>query len=354
MKIFLVHHRCAISGVEVWLVELWRAFRALDHECELFFFDHGPMERQLPGECVAHFGDLEVCLRRVGQGRFDVVHADTTDWDVGIAAVRRLLCRPKLVVTAQSVPVAGWTSDTCDALVGCSAWLSRAQQAFTDLPVLTVQNGVDTRAFSPGEEICEGPPIVAWVGRGSDLDYKRIDRFAAMAAGLAKAGLRLWLADPDGPERVVPSAAATLRPIVEFWGPVPHEEMPSFFRRVAASGGCVVSTSSKEGLPFALLEAQACGCPVIGPATRGVGECVDPDYGGVLYAPGASARELGGLVLETIGDRVGMRWRRKACVQYARKHFSLERMAMDYLRVYSDAPYRPLGEVLRVGAGRVA
>jgi len=349
LRILLAHRRCAISGVESWLVDLWRAFRALGHACELFFFGGGPMAAQLPPGCVAHFGGLADGLLLVGRRAFDVVHADTIDWDVGIAALRGPAGPPRLVLTAQTAPVPAWTSANCDALVGCSEWLAAAQQALTDLPVQAVLNGVDTGAFTPCLEPGEGPPIVAWVGRGSDLRHKRIDRFAALAPALAAAGLRLRLADPDGPTRVPQAAAEALRHTAEFWGPVPRAAMPRFFREVAASGGCVVSTSSREGLPFALLEAQACGCPVIAPATRGVNECVDPAHGGVLYAPGAPPAELGRLVLDTLRDGAGMGWRRRACVQYVRRRFSLDRMARDYVRVYRGAASR---EVLRpLGAG---
>lgn len=350
LRILLAHQRCAISGVEAWLVDLWRAFRALGHTCELFFFYEGPMAPQLPAECVAHFGGLEDCRRLVERGGFDVVHAETTDWEVGIAAVRGLAGPPRLVLTAQTAPVSTWTSRNCDAVAGCSEWLAAAQQALTDLPVQVVPNGVDTTAFTPAAGPGDGPPIVAWVGRGSDLKLKRIDRFAAIAPALAAAGLRIRLADPDGPGRVLPAAAEALRPVVDFWGPVPREAMPRFFHEVAASGGCVVSTSRREGLPLALLEAQACGCPVIGPATRGVTECVDPAHGGVLYAPGAPAAELGRLVLDTLEDCAGMRWRRKGCVQYVRHRFSLDRMAREYLRIYRAACSRDAERPVAVGS----
>jgi glycosyltransferase involved in cell wall biosynthesis len=345
MKILLAHRQCRVSGVETWMAELSRSYRALGHECELFFFDRGLMASQLPADCSTHFGGLDDCLALVAQRRFDVVQAEATDWEVGIAVVRRLAGSTKLVITAQTAACPVWTSANCDALVACSGWVAREQQALTDIPVQHIPNAVDTTAFSPGNGRDGGSPIIAWVGRGSDLASKRIDRFAAIGPAVARAGFRVWLADPDGPQRVPPEAAEALLPIVDFWGFVPRHRMPAFFRRVAASGGCVVSTSRAEGLPFALLEAQACGCPVVGPNAPGVNECVEPAHGGVLYPLGLEAADLAGLILDAISDRGAMQWRREACVRYIRGRFGLQRMAQGYLRVYAAAPFHPVPRV---------
>src|SRR5207245_934228 len=105
----------------------------------------------------------------------------------------------------------------------------------------------------PFEGTPKGPPVVAWVGRGSDLGQKQIDKLAAIAPYLRCGGVRLWIADPDGPEKVIASAAQVLTPLAEFWGKVPHEKMSAFFRTVASTGGCVLSTSRFEGLPMAYL-----------------------------------------------------------------------------------------------------
>jgi hypothetical protein len=184
--------------------------------------------------------------------------------------------------------------------------------------------------------------------------HKRIDKFAAVAPTLHRAGLRIRIADPYGPdevERVAPEAARTLRPLAEFWGAVQKDKLPAFFQEVADSGGCVLSTSISEGLPMALLEAQACGCPVIGTNVRGVNEVVVQEYGGVLYPFETAPEELASLLIDTLRDTEGMRARRETCARRARERFSLERMAEDYLRIYREAldarRHSPVG--MRVG-----
>jgi len=329
-----------MGGVETLMIALASIYRHYGHECEIFFFEHGPMEPYLPKDCVVHFGGLADCMRLVRSRGFDVVHANSTDWEIGMSALHET--GAKLILTSHGWVVPGWTAANCDALAGCAEWLAREQQEYADFPIQVVLNGVDTDKFKIKESPATAPPIVAWVGRGVALEHKRIDKLAAIAPALHKAGVRLRLVEPYGPDKVAevtPEAVRILRPLVESWGRIPVERMPDFYQEVAASGGCLVSTSSYEGLPMTLLEAQACGCPVIGPDVCGVNECLDPAHGSVLYPFEMEADKLANLVIETLRDTERMRWRSEACARYMREQFSLQRMAEDYLCIYQEAPY---------------
>jgi glycosyltransferase involved in cell wall biosynthesis len=344
MRVLLVSHLCAIGGAETFMLVLRSGLEAAGHQCELMFFKHGPLERYLPGDAVVHFGDVADCVRLVARRDFDVVHARSSDWPMGLAAVRRV--GAKLIVTSHGLIGSTWTSTTCHALVACARWLADEQQRLTDLPVRVVLNGIDTHRFTPDAAAPPvGPPIVGWVGRGIER-RKRIDRCAAIAPALSEAGMRLWLAEPWGPEmvgpRTVPGAADTLKKLAEFWGPVATESMPDFYRTIAASGGCVVSTADWEGLPLVLLEAQACGCPVVAPDVRGTNECVTPDHGGVLYPADLPSVDLARLIIDTVSDTTRLRARGRQCADYVREQFSAVRMAAEYLRIYEQAPDRPV------------
>lgn len=334
------------------MIALSEELKSQGHECEMFFFERGTLEEYLPAGARVHFGDLADCMRLVEREGFDVVHANDASWHVGLGAVRK--AGAKLVVTAHGIKGArtapyGWNTGNCDAYVACSRWLARELQPDTDLPIQIVLNGIDTRKFTPSENrsLTESQPIVVWVGRGRSR-FKRLDKLAGIAQALRDEGVRLWVVDSHGYDGVAqqnPDVANKLRPLAEFWGGVTPDRMPEIYREVAASGGCIISTSSSEGLPLTLLEAQASGCPAIGPQIRGVNECVDPEHGGVLYPFETPADELASCVLGMLRDKEKWLWRSEVCVKYAREHFSLQRMTSEYVRLYRESPYRPQGSV---------
>lgn len=341
MTVLLVSNECALGGAETFILTLHAGLQARGHHCELFFFRHGPLERHLPPHAIVHFGNLADCVALVMRRRFDVVHARSSDWLVGVSALHRTGTR--LVVTSHGYVAPGWMHANCAAFVTCAAWLAAAHEPFTDISIRVVLNGIDVRKFSP-EPACtpSKPPIVAWVGRGIE-PRKRLDRFAAIASRLHAAGVRIRLAEPYGPEavaRVHPAAAETLRPLAEFWAAVSVDAMPQFYREVAASGGCLISTASWEGLPLTVLEAQACGCPVIASDVRGTDECVDPAHGGVLFPDTMDDEAVADLVLDTIRATTEMRSRQEACARHVRSRFSVERMIDEYLDVYTSTPSR--------------
>jgi glycosyltransferase involved in cell wall biosynthesis len=343
MKILLANDGCTIGGIETWMIALSSALRARGHTCELFFFRHGAMENYLPSGCVAHFGSVGDLLRLVDEQHFDIVHAHSGDFHLGISAVRAL--GAKLVVTSHGWVIPGWTSFTCDAFIGASNWLADAQRPLTDLTVSTVTLGIETDEFKADEmRAGTAPPIIAWVGRGIAVEQKRIDKLAAIAPALKRAGFRLWLAEASGAKsvaHVLPGAAEVLEPLADVWCGVPRTEMPEFFRTIAASGGCVVSTSSYEGLGLAYVEAQACGCPVIAPDVRGVNEAVRPEHGGVLYPFEIETEELARLVIATVQDQEGMKRRRESGMRFAREQFGLKRMTDEHLQIYERVLKEP-------------
>jgi glycosyltransferase involved in cell wall biosynthesis len=339
MKILLANEACTIGGVETWMVSLASVYKAMGHDCELFFYEHGAMEQYIPESIVAHFGDLSDLIRVARARRYDIIHANSTDWHFGISSVRTTGAR--LVLTSHGRTVSAWTASNCDGFASCCRWQVAEQQEFEDIDVVVIHNGINTERFKPDENVVKTePPIVAWVGRGNDALQKRIDKLVPVAKLIKEAGFRLWLIEPHGAEaieEVLPGTGRALVPLADFWSGLPMERMPDLYREIAASGGLILSTSSFEGLPMSLLEAQACGCPVVGPDVQGVNECVSPEHGGILYPFEMEPEKLASLIIETLRDRERMESMRKACARHMREQFSLERMARDYLRLYEEA-----------------
>jgi glycosyltransferase involved in cell wall biosynthesis len=351
MRILLANSTCKVGGVSTFLLSLRSALRKLGHETGLFFFERGPMEAHLPADCEPRFGSLADLLQTVERERFDVVHANNVDWPTGIAAARELGAR--LVLTAHKVREPAWTygwhAGNCDAFVAVSRWIRDGLQPFTDVPIQVVHNGIDTDRFRPAGGAPDGPPIVAWVGRGS-APRKRLETFAAVAPRLRDAGLRVWVIDSQDPHLFAeawPDAARTLHAAAERWHAVPVDEMASVYQRIAASGGCIVSTASMEGLPLTLLEAQACGCLVIAARVRGVDECVAAEHGGVLYPSEAGDAEIARLIVQTLADAPGAHRRGRAAAGHVASAFSLRRMAEQYVSIYESCPLPALAPLRR-------
>ena len=346
MRVVLANTTCKVGGVSTFLLSLRTELVRLGHGCELFFFERGPMEAYLPQDGRASFGTLADLMRLVADNDVDVVHANNVDWPTGISAVRRLGAR--LVLTAHKVRdpayAYGWTAKNCDAFVAVSRWIRDGLQRHTDAAVQVVYNGIDTTRFTPGPGSRPGDaPIIAWIGRAS-APRKRLEALAAIAPALTGAGCRLWIVDQQGAGEFAqrhPDDAATLRRHADRWEGVPFEQMPAMYREVAASGGTVLSTAAMEGLPLTLLEAQACGCPVIAADVHGVNECVRPEHGGTLYPLDTPPGTLARLVIDAVSHRETARARGERASRAVSANFSLNAMARQYLVLY-EAPPSPL------------
>jgi hypothetical protein len=120
--------------------------------------------------------------------------------------------------------------------------------------------------------------------------------------------------------------------------------MPRLYREIAASGGCILSTSVREGLPLTLLEAQASGCTVVASDVQGNDECVSAEHGGLLYPAGMDGDAVAELIRDALGDSRRLREWQRAAAAYARERFGLARMAEHYLRIYADPPSGSSGD----------
>jgi glycosyltransferase involved in cell wall biosynthesis len=153
---------------------------------------------------------------------------------------------------------------------------------------LTVKHiGVDTGKFAPvGETISKRNPDVLFVGRL--VEKKGGTYLIRAAASLRERVPRLRLIFVgDGPQRqALIAEARELRVNAEFLGAQPHTEV----RRQLGSARvlCVPSVTAQngdaEGLPIAILEAQAAGIPVVTSAEGGCEEAIIDQVTGFAFA----------------------------------------------------------------------
>jgi len=134
-------------------------------------------------------------------------------------------------------------------------------------------------------------PVVVWVGRlGEAKNPEECVRVGAKVLATRPDVRFVIVGDADDYEtyrrRLSDSLSPALRDRFTYLRWVPYGEMPALYSLAACTGGCLLSTSRYESPPMVLIEAMACGCPVVASNTAGVGELVVDRGTGRLYEAG--------------------------------------------------------------------
>src|SRR5258707_5807524 len=191
--------------------------------------------------------------------------------------------------------------------------------------------GIDVRKFQPVNS-SGGPPVVALVARM--LRDKRVREFVEAAHRLHDAGVvaRFVLVGYPDPENPASIPLEQLRSWhgqkgVEWWGW--EEDMVWTWHQVHIA--CL--PSYREGLPKALLEAAACGLPIVATDAVGCREVVrDGDNG--LLVPIGDVQALAGALRTLIFDASLRRRMGEGSRVRAECEFSSERVIGETLAVY--------------------
>ncbi len=213
-----------------------------------------------------------------------------------------------------------------DAVTAVSAFLRDKTAAWFDLarPIEVIPDFVDTRRFSPSE--ASGPSIV------HVSNFRPVKRSADAVRILYLVRRRrpatLVLVGTGPEEGEIRALAEKLGVLddVRFAG-----EEPDVARHLRGAS-LLLSTSGFEGFGMAVLEAMACGVPVVSTRSGGVSEALG-DSGGLL-APVGDVEGLAGHVLAlledpALGRRIGRAGRRRA-----EEQFDLERIVPRYEALY--------------------
>lgn len=171
-----------------------------------------------------------------------------------------------------------------DAMITVSAGLRDALLALGAPPgkVTVLRNGVDLHAFRPMDRErsrarlgLDGPTLLSV---GHLVERKGHNRVVAAMAHLP--GWRLLIVG-DGPERGRLAALAAELGVVDrvtLLGSLPHGELPEIY----TAADVLVLASSREGWANVLLEAMACGTPVVASPIPGNPEVVQSRSAGVI------------------------------------------------------------------------
>lgn len=168
-----------------------------------------------------------------------------------------------------------------DVRVAPSAFMQDyVEEVAGDCRLLT--NGVDTEFFQPTDADAfrerhgiHADRIVGYTGRlGSEKRVEELVEFAERFDGEVVVG-------GDGPYREEYEEIAGDN--VRFLGFVPREELPAFYSLL----DLFVIPSRVENDPLTVLEANACGTPVVGADAAGLTDSVVEGENGLRYEPGS-------------------------------------------------------------------
>jgi glycosyltransferase involved in cell wall biosynthesis len=151
-------------------------------------------------------------------------------------------------------------------------------EGFSPAQLVYIPNGVDTACFKPGPDIGKQGNTITFIGR---LDYlKGVDILLQAFSRLINAGIpaRLDILG-DGPERnnlEMMSQQLGINDAVAFHGAV-HGVAP-YLQQAAM----LVLPSLSEGMPNVVLEAMACGLPVVATRVGGIVDIIADGENGLL------------------------------------------------------------------------
>ncbi len=205
-----------------------------------------------------------------------------------------------------------------------------------------IYNGVDTRLFSrigrrhenrASLGLPEGKRILLFVG-GFKREKGVFDLIEVFAELGEIAGEVVLLMIGDGPEKSALEASVDRHGVSDriiFKGNVPHEEISSYMN---AADMFVLPTHS-EGMPNVVLEAMACGLPVIAGSVGGIPEIITDGDDGLLF-PAGDVGALRGCLLRLLSDPVLAASMGDRALKKVTENFSWPKNASEHLGVYEE------------------
>jgi glycosyltransferase involved in cell wall biosynthesis len=201
------------------------------------------------------------------------------------------------------------------------------------VPVVRIYHGVDLGRFGTPAVAAErapalGPTRILSVGRL--VQKKGFDTLIQACAALRDRGERFHCRIVgDGP--LLGDLLARVRELglegtVELPGSLLQDDLVVEYARadVFALACQVLENGDRDGLPNVLVEAQACGLPVVSTAISGIPELIEPGVNGLLVPPGDAAA-LAGALARLLDDAALRQQFGRAGSQRVRAEFDLER-----------------------------
>lgn len=300
-----------------------------------------PYFTRVPQPLIQALRALPILRRLKARGQASVVNAHAIYPDGVSAALVCSWLKIPLVLTAIGSDINAnldkpmrlrqikWAMSHAKAVVGVSHDLVAKMRTFgLTVPVSRIANGVDASRFFPSAAD-ERERTLLFVGRLHPV--KGLTHLISALAHLktaSKLSFRTVIVGEGGEEGRLREqcAAAGLEDDVQFVGAQPHSEIGNWMRR--ASVFCLPSLN--EGMPNVVIEAQACGLPIVASQVGGLGELVAPHTGTLV--PRADPAALASALAEAFERN----WDRRAVCEHV-SWADWNRSAEEYLKLYAQA-----------------
>jgi glycosyltransferase involved in cell wall biosynthesis len=195
-----------------------------------------------------------------------------------------------------------------------------------------IPNGADLELFSPGERgeararvgLPHGAHVVVFAAQGAQTNpYKDFATLRAALELLEHPVVAVALGEA-GADEYVGTARLCSEPFAE------RERVAAFLR----AADLYVHATRADNHPLAVLEALACGTPVVAPRVGGIPEQLREETGVLVEPWDASA--LAAAITELLGDGERRMSMGAAAAADARARFSLDRQVAAYLDLYAE------------------
>lgn len=238
----------------------------------------------------------------------DVAAASAGDRPVVVTYHAGSMRKGSYPADAAIIPYERWVRprlfDRAAAIVAFSPAFLQGDMAPWAAKAVPIPPGVDTGRFVPPAVEPSGPPVVLYVGRIARTSaWKGIDVLVRAMAEVRRRvpDARLELVG-DGDAVADHRARADslgLRDAVTFRGPLGGADLVSAYQGAAVVA--LPSLTAAESFGIVLIEAMACGRPVVGSAVGGIPGVIDDGVDGLLVPPGdpsALAATIAGLLTD--------------------------------------------------------
>lgn len=366
MRILQVSSARAFGGGERHLADLARGLDARGHEIFVALAEGSPLRERLSFLPESNVFTLPLrnaldlrgalgLLRLAREKEVDIVHAHVArDYTLAAFATRRH-ARARLVITRHVLfplsRVHRLALSNVSRVVAVShavARALRAQKIFDEGKIRVVENGVDLTRFSRPRGGFKKAELydkdarlrVGIVGEVSPIKgHVEFLHAAARVAEVMGGGVEFVVVGDDLErggayrERVGETVESSgLSGRVRFLGRLDEEEMPRLF----ASLDLLVSASRSEAFGLAMVEALACGVPVVATATEGAREVVEDGADGLLV-PVGDVHALADAIVSLLRDEPRRRAFGERAAGATRERFDIARTVEATERVYAEA-----------------